>query len=95
MMGFTAISVAGVLLFFSAWMAMIFWEMVVPELRGPTTGYPRHDCVVAGAGPAGYGRRQDRGRQGCLRRSWDEAVIGEAERLCLAQVVDIWRRLRT
>ncbi|OGO04135.1 MAG: hypothetical protein A2Y91_08250 [Chloroflexi bacterium RBG_13_54_8] len=39
-MGFRAIRTAGPLSFFSAWLTMICWGIVAPELRIKTIGYP-------------------------------------------------------
>ena len=36
-----AIPTAGVGFFFSAWLAMIFWGIVAPDLEIPTISYPK------------------------------------------------------
>lgn len=38
-MGFTATPAAGVTLFFIAWLTMILWGTVAPEMDGPTVSY--------------------------------------------------------
>ncbi len=39
-MGFFAIPAAGLGFFFSAWLLMIFWGIVAPDLNVPTVSYP-------------------------------------------------------
>jgi hypothetical protein len=66
MIGFAAIPAAGVL-FFSAWLTMIFWVIVAPELARPTISYSMAMLItirgLAGGGAADSGRCQARGRE--------------------------------
>lgn len=39
-MGFRAIRTAGLLSFFSAWLTMIFWSIIAPDMGIKTIGYP-------------------------------------------------------
>jgi hypothetical protein len=39
-MGFCAIPAAGVGFFFSAWLTMIFWGIIAPDIGLNTIGYP-------------------------------------------------------
>ncbi len=39
-MGFPAIPAAGAFFFLSAWLTMIFWGIIAPDLELKTIGYP-------------------------------------------------------
>ena len=47
-MGFTAIPAAGFGFFFSAFLTMIFWGIVAPDLGIDTIGYPKAMLVTIG-----------------------------------------------
>jgi len=48
MLGFMAIPTAGAGFFFSAWLAMIFWGILGPDLGLGTIGYPKAMLVTIG-----------------------------------------------
>ncbi|MDP3062004.1 MAG: hypothetical protein Q8O40_02140 [Chloroflexota bacterium] len=45
-MGFFAIPAAGAGFFLSAWLTMVFWGMITPELGIPTIGYVKAMLVT-------------------------------------------------
>ena len=47
-MGFFAIPAAGGGFFFSAWLTMIFWGIVAPDLGVKTIGYPMAMLITIG-----------------------------------------------
>ncbi len=45
-MGFFAIPGAGGGFFFSAWLVMVFWGIIAPDLQIPTISYPKSMLVT-------------------------------------------------
>ena len=47
-MGYFAIPAAGLGFFFSAWLLMMFWGVVAPDLGVPTVSYPMAMLITIG-----------------------------------------------
>jgi hypothetical protein len=47
-MGYFAIPAAGLGFFFSAWLLMMFWGIVAPDLNVPTVSYPTAMLITIG-----------------------------------------------